>query len=245
MNKIISILIIGLSLALAGCNNSSPESSHAFHFAIAAEYPPFEYQELNTLKGFDVDLARLVAHELGKEAVFDNMQFSSILPALTTKQVDAAISTITITAERKQQVDLTDSYFHEGIAVVYKQSAPIQTSAQLAGKTVAAQLGSTMEIWLKKNAPNTKVVSMDNNNQSIAALQAGHVDAVLMDGAQGLVFSRQNGQLAFAIIAQSEDGYGIALPKDSQWTIKINAALKTLKEKGEIDKLQKKWLGDK
>lgn len=170
------------------------------------------------------------------------MQFSSILPALTSGQADAAISTITITYDRKKNFDFTTPYYFEGMAAVFKKDYPINSPSQLAGKKIAAQLGSTMEIWLKKHAQDEQIVPMDNNNQAIEALKAGHIDVVLMDGAQGAIFSQKNPGLSYAIIAKAEDGYGIALPKNSLMTARINRILNTLKEKGEIAKLQKTWL---
>ena len=124
MNKIIAYILIGSLLFLTGCsNNKENKETTTIHFATSAEYPPFEYQEHGVLKGFDIELAKLIAKELGKEAVFDNMQFSSILPALTSGQVDIAISTITITNERKN-FRFTAPYYFEGMAAVFKQETP-------------------------------------------------------------------------------------------------------------------------
>ena len=101
-----------------------------------------------------------------------------------------------------------------------------------------------MEIWLKNNIPQAKLLVVDNNNQAIAALKAGHVDLVLMDGAQGVVFSQKNPGLAFVIITQSKEGYGLALKKSSPLTKQINQALHALEQNGELAKLKKKWFGD-
>ncbi|KTD22111.1 amino acid ABC transporter substrate-binding protein [Legionella lansingensis] len=238
------ILIIALfslaAIGLSGCNESKKDDN-VIHFAIAAEYPPFEYQEQGKLKGFDIDLANLLAQHLGKQAVFDNMQFSTILPALTSNQVDAAISTITITEERKKNFDFSEPYYFEKMAAVSRKDNPVAIPQQLEGKKTACQLGSTMEIWLKKNFPSENTIAMDNNNQAIEALKAGHVDAVLMDGAQAVIFSQKNPGLSYAFIAHSDDGYGIAFKKHSLLTGQINRALNTLKANGEIEKLKNKW----
>lgn len=240
MKQFILCVTIGLPLLLVGCGSSKEDKT--IHFATSAEYPPFEYQENGKLKGFDIELAKLIAKHLGKKAVFDNMQFSSILPSLSSGQSDLAISTITITADREKNFDFTTPYYFEGMAAVFKKDSPISEPSQLTGKKLAAQLGSTMEIWLKKHAANEEKTMMDNNNQAIEALKAGHVDVVLMDGAQGAIFSQKNPGLAYAIIAKAEDGYGIALPKQSLLTARINRILNTLKENGELAKLQKTWL---
>ncbi|MFI4918563.1 MAG: ABC transporter substrate-binding protein [Legionellales bacterium] len=243
MNIWLSLCVASL-VAVVGCSSNAKKDNSTLHFATAAEYPPFEYQERGRMKGFDIDLATLIANKLGKKAVFDNMQFSTILPALTSGQVDAAIATITITDARKKQFDFTAPYYFESIAAVFDKNAPIKNPDQLTGKKIAVQLGSTVAFWLKKHAPESVVVTLDNNNAAIAALKAGHVDLVLLDGPQGLVFSQKNPSLSFAVIAQSADGYGIALTKHSVLTAQINEVLHTLIETGAITALKKKWLED-
>lgn len=236
------IYLILTVLILSSCNKD--KSTNTLHFATSAEYPPFEYLVQGEPTGFDIDLARLVAKELGKTAVFDNMQFSSILPAVSFGQADMAISTITVTPERKNNLDFSTPYYFESMAVVFKKEQPENTIAKLADKKIACQLGTTMELWTKKHIPTATLTTMNNNNQAIEALKAGHVDAVIMDGAQGLVFSKKNPGLSYALIAQSEDGYGIALQKNSSLTWQVNKALKKLQASGEINNLQQKWLGD-
>jgi polar amino acid transport system substrate-binding protein len=227
-------------LILTGCNNDKPKNE--IKFAISAEYPPFEYHTHGEIKGFDIELARLIAKELGKKAVFEDMQFSTILAALQNGSVDAAISTITITEERKKNFAFSDPYYNESMAMVFSKSQPIVDKSQLPGKKIACQLGSTMEIWLKTHATRTEVISMNNNNQAIEALKAGHVAGVLVDSVQGAAFSQQNTGLFYAVIAKSDTGYGIAFKKDSLLKDQVNKALSSLNTKGEIKKLQQKWL---
>jgi polar amino acid transport system substrate-binding protein len=241
MKKHLIFLILSCILPISGYSVSNKIT--VITFSTSAEYPPFEYMEKDKLTGFDIELAKLVAKELGKEAAFENMQFSSILPALINGQVDAAISTITITEERKKNIDFSDGYYTETLATVFKNEQPITDKSQLESKKVACQMGTTMEIWLKKQVPSAEVITFDNNNQVIEALKADHVEVVLMDGAQAYVFSQKNRGLSFAKIAQSEAGYGIALNKGSALKDKINQALKSLESKGEIRKLEEKWLG--
>lgn len=245
MRQLFYVIIAGTSLFISLCYaKPSDENSKSIHFAVAAEYPPFEYNDHGEIKGFDIDLARLIAKKLGKEAFFDTMQFSSILPALSLGQVDAAISTITITEQRQKNFDFTRPYYFEGMAAVFQEAKPIKDVKQLIGKKIGVQLGSTMEIWLKKNVPQANIIVMDNNNQTIAALKAGYVDLVLVDGVQGEVFSQKNPGLASAIIAQSDDGYGLALKKNSALTKELNQVLQEIEQTGELTKLKKKWLED-
>lgn len=232
--------VFGLALILTGCNND--QAANEIKFATSAEYPPFEYYAQGEIRGFDIELGQLIAKELGKKAVFVDMQFSAILAALQNSTVDAAISTITITEERKKNFAFSDSYYNESMVVVFNKERPIVDKSQLSGKKIACQLGTTMEIWLKKYAISTEIITMNNNNQAIEALKAGHVDGVLIDGVQGAAFSQQNVDLSYAAIAKSDTGYGVAFKKESLLKDQVNRALRSLIAKGEIKKLQQKWL---
>jgi polar amino acid transport system substrate-binding protein len=235
----LKLVIIGCCLLIA-C--SEENTKNVLHFSTSAEYPPFEYNDHGIIKGFDIELAKLICKELGKEAIFDNMQFSTVLPAVSSGQADAAIATLTITEERKKNFDFSEPYFFEGMATVYQAHHPITNSSQLKGQTIAVQLGSLMELWLREKYPDTKILALDSNPQAIEALLAGHVDGVLMDGAQATVFSKKHQQLNFSIIAKAESGYALVLPKNSPLTPSINKALQKLKANGEIQKLEKIWL---
>ena len=235
-----------LSIALilvfiSACNKDYKPNE--LHFATFAEYPPFEYIEQGEIKGFDIDLARLLAKKLGKTAVFDNIQFSTILPAISAGQDEAAIATMTITPLRQKNFDFTLPYYFEGMAAVYKKSAPVTTVAALNGKKVAAQLGSVMDLWLRDHLSAKDMITFNSNNQAVEALVAGHVDLVLMDGQQAAVYSRKHEGLAYNTMIKATQGYGIALKKGSPLTKEMNDALKKLEKEGLIKELQSKWLG--
>ncbi|HCD9359049.1 TPA: amino acid ABC transporter substrate-binding protein [Legionella pneumophila] len=240
MKKICLLLLINSFILISSCNEQ--KNQNTLRFSTSAEYPPFEYIENGEIKGFDIDLAKLIAKELGKEAVFDNMQFSTVLPALNSGQDDVAIATITITEERKKNFDFSIPYYFEGMAAVFDISQPVKEISQLTGKKIAVQLGTVMEIWLHQNFPNAEITALDNNNQAIEALIAGHVDVVLMDGAQGGVYSKKYPGLSYSILAKANEGYGLVLKKGSPLRDEINSALENLKAKGEIQKLESIWI---
>lgn len=242
MNKYIICVFLGIITVLTGCQvDKKPDT---LTFAVSADYPPFEYTRNNTLTGFDIELGQLIAKKLGKVAVFEDMQFSSIFASLKNGMVDATISTITITQERQKEFDFSDAYYIESMDMVSNQAQPLTLPTQLSGKKIACQLGTTMEFWLKKHALKTEIISMDNNNQAIEALKAGHVDGVLTDTIQSIAFCSQNPQLTHAFIANSDCGYGIAIKKGSPLKSQINTALQELKADGSLEKLQQKWLKD-
>lgn len=240
MSYLNTIMVAFSILTLTACGKEKNQG--ILYVATSAQYPPFEYSVQGEIKGFDIDLAQLIAKELGKKAVFQDMQFSSILPAVSSGQVDMAIATITITEERKKNLDFSAPYYFEGMAAVFKMNNPVKSASALHDKKLACQLGTTMEFWVKKHIPKAELIVMDNNNQAIEALKAGHIDSVIMDGAQAAIYSGKNPGLSFTFIAKAEDGYGIALPKNSVLTQEINQAIVKLQTNGEIQKLKSKWL---
>ncbi|MDR3156276.1 MAG: ABC transporter substrate-binding protein [Holosporaceae bacterium] len=235
-----ALLFLVFSLALQGCKEEQP--AQIITFATSAEYPPFEYHENGELMGFDIDLARLIAKELNKKAEFKDMQFSSILLELQDGCVDAAISTISASDERKKNFDFSDIYYNESMSIVFRKDSELNGKEKFRGKKIACQLGTTMQIWLEGNAASAEIVRMDNNNLAIEALKSGHVDGVLIDSSQASHFCKKNSDLGFSFIAIAHSGYAIAFKKGSKLTEEINLAIKNLREKGELDKLEKKWI---
>ncbi len=87
----------------------------------SAEYPPFEYKEGQDFRGFDIEIAQIIAEKLGLELQIQDMEFDSLIPSLTSKKIDMAISAITITEERKQQVDFSESYYQANQTILVKK----------------------------------------------------------------------------------------------------------------------------
>jgi polar amino acid transport system substrate-binding protein len=214
-------------------------------FGTSPDQPPFEFEKNGELLGFDIDLARLIAKELGREAEFHSMSFGNILGSLQMGHIDAGISGFGITEERKKQFDFSAPYYAAGIAAVFIKTNEIKSSCDLNSKRVGAQLGSIAESWTKEILKDFDLVSMDTNNQLVEAMKVGHADAVIMDSVVAEIFVKENPTLGFVnLTGEDSDGLGIAIKKDSPLTSKINLALKALEKKGEITKLKNKWLKD-
>jgi polar amino acid transport system substrate-binding protein len=235
---ILTSLAICLLISI-GC--SDKKNSNQIKFATNATYPPFEFVKQGELVGFDIDLAHMIADELGKEAIIEDMQFQNILPSIDRGQYDAAITTMTVSEERKKNFDFSIPYYFETLAVVFPKDKPVTELSQMANKKASCQIATTMEIWLKKYSPTSQITTVDDNNQAIESLKAGHVDFVMIDGVQAVAFTDNNPGLDYKIISISDDGYGVALKKNSPLTAEINQALKNLIAKGKIEELKKKW----
>jgi polar amino acid transport system substrate-binding protein len=230
-------------LFLNSCTQSRNDDE--ITFGVTADYPPFEYISKGKLKGFDIDLANIIGEKLNKKVVFNNIEFYSIFPSLKNGTIDAAISTITSTNARKENFDFSDVYYYEILSVIFNKDNPITSASDLENKKIACQLGTTMEIWLRKNISNAEIITTNNNNQAVESLKAKHVDAVLIDFVQAKSFVEQNkNTLANLEIARTDDGYSVALNKNSPLLNDINKIIAELKENGELLKLQDKWLNN-
>jgi polar amino acid transport system substrate-binding protein len=217
-------------------------------FGTEALYPPFEFSQKGRLVGFDIDLAYLIARELGRKVVFFDMQFSSILPAVNSGKIDIALASITITEERKQNFDFSVPYYIDGLSVIYNSDSANSINnfkyiRTLEDKKIACQLGSIMEMWVKNNVPTAKLILVDNNNQAIEMLKSGQVDAVIINDSQASVYVKENVGLSAQHLEKTDDGKVAAvLKKNSPLTEQVNRAINSLKASGKIAELEKKWI---
>ncbi|MDR0340266.1 MAG: ABC transporter substrate-binding protein [Puniceicoccales bacterium] len=229
-----------MALFLSGCGGRE-SSALPLRIALSADYPPFEFVEKGKPVGFEVDLGRSVAEELGRKAVFVDMSFSAILPSLNAGMADMAASTITVTEERKRNFAFSRTYFCEELQLLYLSSRPVDPAQKFRGRRVACQLGSTMELWLRQNAPDCTTVTVDSNVQAVEALKAGQVDAVVVDGSQAKSFCARNKQLRSIFLARSDRGYAIAFSKNSPLIDPVNEILEAMEKSGKLQQLKEKW----
>ena len=219
--------------------------------APSPDFPPFENLEGDEYVGFDIELARAIAAELGVECEFTTVQFDGIVPAVQAGgQVDVGISGITIDPERAESVVFSDPYYiaDQGVAVMKGGAITadnVDTALNAEGMTIAVQSGSTGETFAQENYPNAKVQPYGNATDAFAAMQAGQANAVCMDLAvvEQMLSSAYTDAEMVKKVATGEE-YAVAVPKDNPELLKaINAAIKTLQENGTIDDLTARFLG--
>ena len=227
-------------ISLWGCKE---KNSHELRFCTSPDYPPFEFKEGDKLTGFEIDLARAVAKELGKQATFREVPFSTVAVTVQSGMVDIGVSTLTITQERQRDFDFSEPYYQEHMAIVFLKDHPIHEASHMKGKKIGCQLGSTMEQWGRSNVPEAEYTTMDQAPQLIEALKAGLVDGVLLDQIQAEKFIQLNPSLDRARIGQSDNGYGFIFLKGSPLKKEIDKALQSLKQKGVIQQLREKYMG--
>lgn len=213
-----------------------------------AEYRPFEFVDENgAVVGFDIDLMNAIAKAAGFEAEFVNTRWDGIFVALAQGEFDAVQSAATITDERKQTVNFSDPYFLAGQGLAVKQGSPITGLADVEGKRVGVQLGTTGDIWLSENT-GAEVVRFDEITLAMQALANGDIEAVFNDAPVSADIIKANPELGLMMLPEiyTSEEYGIAVNKDRTAVLDaINRGLAAVKASGEYDTIYEKWFGMK
>lgn len=211
-----------------------------------AEFPPFEYVDDNgEPDGFDMALVKAIGEKLGVEVTIENMEFASLVSSIGSK-IDIAAAGMTVTEERQQSVDFTDSYYEAVQYVILPADSEITAAADLEGKTIGVQLGTTGDFIAEEIADST-VSQYNKAVDAVNDLINGRVDCVIIDKNPALVFeSKFEGQVVAVDGAQFDfepEEYAIAVPKgDTALLEQINAALAEIKADGTFDELVKTYI---
>lgn len=210
-------------------------------------YPPFQSEIDGKVQGFDVSLIDLVADDLGvKQAIvdqpFENFKTGG---SLNAGQCDLAAAGMTITEERKKNVDFSDPYFEATQAVLADRKSGISSFADLKGKKVGAQAQTTGEDYAKSQGLDP--VSFESSDAVLNGLRTGQVEAVVIDYpvVQGWLKDKANAD-AFEVAEQINTGeqYGFTVKKgNDKLRQAINKAIKDAKADGTYKKLYERWIG--
>ncbi len=240
MKKIIALM---LTLVIVACLFAScgGADDNVLTMATNAEFPPFEYLESGEVVGADVDIANAIAEELGMKLEITNIDFDAALTGTATGKYDMAVAGITANEDRRKNMNFSEDYYKASQAIIVMADSEIKVAADLEGKTVSCQEGTTGEQYLLDN--NYEIQSYKTGAEAIAALTAGKVDAVVIDNAVAVALSaKQNGKTVVLDEALTQENYAIALKLgDDELTEKINGALKKLKDSGKLAEIFEKY----
>jgi ABC-type amino acid transport substrate-binding protein len=216
---------------------------------VKTDFPPFGFMDATgTHKGFDIDLAKVLAKELfgNEEAVkFVPVTTEDRFSILNSGKVDLLAATVTITEERKKVVDFSIPYFMSGQLILLPRKSKILRYQDLAGKRVATILGSTGDAAIKKLVPAATRVQFKGTAEALQALKDGRVEAFVQDDVLLIEIEKRNPELRIADWKPIEPApYGLAVRKgDREWLEFINATLSQMKKSGEYKDLLNKWFG--
>ena len=232
MKKGILLTCALAAVAICGCARKETDT---LKMITEATFPPYEFLRGQEIVGIDVEICRAVAQKLGKNFKCDTVDFDSVIPAVISGKADLAAAGITITEDRKKNVDFSDPYIKTGIVVVYKKDNPYTGKEQLKGKKIGVQAGTTSETFvtdeLKQEPERSKSPA-----EAVAALKAGRVEFVIADIDPAKNCVKGEDALAISDFITSEE-YAIAIKKGQGELLKtINETIAQLKADGRLAK---------
>ena len=207
-----------------------------------AEFPPYEFYEDSKIVGIDAEIAQAIADKLGMELQIEDMSFDAIIPSLTSGKIDFGAAGMTVTEDRKASVDFTDSYASSTQVIIVKTGSTVTGEADLNGKTVGVQLGTTGDA-LAGDIEGATIERYNKGMEAVQSLSQGKVDAVVIDQETAKAFVSNVEGIEILEEKLTEEEYAIAVKKgNTELLDKMNAAIKELKEDGTLDSIVAKYI---
>jgi len=252
--RLVAILAATTAVALlaAGTGQAAHHGATAQSFVFCSDmtYPPEEFFQGTKPVGSDIDIGTEVARRMGLKVKFANTGFDGIIAALLAKKCDAIISGMNDTAARRKQVAFID-YLAVGQSLMVKKGNPkaIKTLADLSGKTVSVEVGTTNKQFLdaqnavlkKQGKPQIKIVTFPHDTDAANALKTGRVDAYFGDSPVVAYYIARDSSFAFAGSPVNPIPVGIAMRKGDSRIPAVRKAITGMYADGTMKKILNKW----
>ena len=208
-----------------------------------AEFPPYEFHDQNAIVGIDVEIAGAIAEQLGLELEIEDIAFDSIIPEIVSGKADIGAAGMTVTEDRKQNVDFSDTYAHATQVIIVKEDSEIKGVADLEGKIMGVQQGTTGDIYVSGDYGDEAVERYAKGMEAVQALAQGKVDAVVIDGEPAKQYIKEVEGLKIIDESYTDEDYAIAIKKGNTAMVEaVNAALAELKSEGKLDEIVAKYI---
>lgn len=232
------------STAEAAATEFTTVEEGKLHMATNATFPPYEMvADDGTFEGIDVDIAGKIAEKLGLELVVDDMDFGSIITSVQTGKEDIALAGLTVTDERKQNVDFTDSYATGVQVVIVPEDSDIKTIDDLQGKLIGCQESTTGYAYCTDDYGEDMVTAFPSGANAVQALLTGKIDAVVIDKQPAEAYVAQNEGLKILDTEYVAENYAIGVSKDNTaLRDAVNNALKELIDDGTVQSILDKYI---
>lgn len=250
ITKLISVLAaLAIALICCGCGAKSMTAKEGkLIMATNAEFPPYEYKEGDKIVGIDAEVAKLIADKLGLELEIADVDFDSIIPGVQSGKYDMGMAGMTVTDERKEKVNFSDSYATGVQVVIVKEDSEIKSIDDLEGKKIGAQQGTTGYIYASDTPENNgfgeeNVTGYQNGALAVEALKGGKVDCVIIDNEPAKAYVAANEGLKILDTEYVTEDYAICFAKENtELQEKVNDALKELIKDGSVKKVVDKYI---
>ena len=243
MKKVLALLlsVIFVAVCFTGCSAKGAtlaEVKEAGKLVIATspDFPPFESLEGDEVVGIEVEIMKLICKELGVECEFAQMDFDSVLIGIEAAKYDCAMSGITVTPDREKNMLFTSPYYVAAQVIVVKEDSTIKGKADLEGKKVSVQTGTTADEGCTE--AGLEVQAFNANADAKAALTTGKVDAWVVDNLTAMQMVEEGDGLKILGENMTEEPYAFAFAFGSEDLVdEINKILGKLIEEGKIQKI--------
>ena len=239
------------ALAVSGCGGKPPSSAtgEVLRVGMDLRYPPFEMQDkAGHPDGVSVRLAEALAAHLGRPLAIVPMDFSGLIPALKTGNIDLIISSMTATDERRESLDFSKPYAFTGLALLVRKDSQIQSVADLAkaGNTIAVKAGTTGEIWAIKHLPDAKRVVFEDQGACVLEVVAGRADAFIYDQLSIYKYAAENPATTRGLLQPFvEEEWAIGTAKGHAALLRqVNGFLDEFRARDGFGKLGEQYLRD-
>ena len=209
-----------------------------------AAFPPYEMTtDSGEFEGIDIETAQAIADKLGLELQIDDMDFDAALLAVQQGKSDMVMAGVTVTDERQNVMDFTDSYATGIQSIIVKEDSDIASVDDLAGKKIGTQRGTTGYLYCSDDFGDENVVAYDDGLTAVQMLNNGQVDCVVIDNAPAKEFVAANPGLKLLDTAYVEEDYAIGIGKgNTELKDAINTALEELKADGTLQAIVDKYI---
>jgi polar amino acid transport system substrate-binding protein len=238
-------------LALAGCQEKSNRSAAGAVLRVGMDlsYPPFEMQDKTGLPdGVSVRLAEALAAQLGRPLKIVPMEFSGLIPALKTANIDLVLSSMTATEERAKSIDFSSPYAVTGLALLVRKDSEIQSIEDLkkTGRTLTAKAATTGETWAIKNLPDAKRVVFEDQTACVLEVVQGRADAFIYDQLSIYKYAAQNPETTRGLLKPFvEESWAIGIAKGNEALLsQVNLFLADFRKKDGFSALGERYLKD-
>lgn len=215
--------------------------------ATSPDYPPFESLDVNgEFVGFDIELAKLIAEELGMELEIRDMKFDGLIGALQAGRVDMVLSGMSATESRRENVDFSIEYHSSGEMFVTRKDEPMTGLEDLEGKTVGVQLGTIQEEGARaiQEDYNFELKALDDAQMLVQELITNRVDVIYLDKQVAKGFIEAQDLAGFDDPTDASPGMAVAFPKGSALVEDVNAAIQSIIDSGQLQALEDEFLAE-
>lgn len=247
--RILSIALVAVMAATMLCACGKKEASGmtvnngVLTMATNAYFPPYEYYQGEEIVGIDAEIAQAIADKLGLELKIEDMEFDSIITAVQTGKADMGLAGMTVTDERKQSVNFSDTYATGIQVVIVTEDSDIASVDDLEGKKIGVQLSTTGDIYASDDYGEDFVEQYNKGADAVMALKQGKVDAVIIDNEPAKSFVAANEGLKILDTEYVTEDYAACINKENAELLDaVNGALAELKKDGTLQSILDKYI---